>query len=75
MAGALDRVIVTGAMAPALGPVVERARALLPDHLHDPAVEVVLSDLGPDVVRTGAVRLAVERVRAHALDRDLPTGA
>ncbi|MCZ2261821.1 MULTISPECIES: ROK family transcriptional regulator [unclassified Isoptericola] len=71
----LDRVIVTGAMAPALGPVVERARALLPDHLHDPAVEVVLSDLGPDVVRTGAVRLAVERVRSHALDRDLPAGA
>ncbi|SKC56382.1 ROK family transcriptional regulator [Krasilnikoviella flava] len=68
----LDRVIVTGAMAPALGPVVERARALLPDHLHDPSVEVVVSDLGPDVVRTGAVRLAVEHVRSRALDRDLP---
>ncbi|MFC8598059.1 ROK family protein [Isoptericola sp. NPDC057191] len=71
----LDRVIVTGAMAPALGPVVERARVLLPDHLHDPAVELVVSDLGPDVVRTGAVRLAVEHVRARALDRDLPTDA
>jgi len=71
----LDRVIVTGAMAPALGPVVERARALLPEHLHDPAVEVVLSDLGPDVVRTGAVRLAVDHVRTRALDRDLPAAA
>jgi len=71
----LDRVIVTGAMAPALGPVVERARALLPAHLHDPAVEVVVSDLGPDVVRTGAVRLAVDHVRARALDRDLPAAA
>ncbi|MFE6967727.1 ROK family transcriptional regulator [Isoptericola sp. NPDC057653] len=71
----LDRVIVTGAMAPALGPMVERARGLLPDHLHDPAVEVMVSDLGPDVVRTGALRLAVEHVRARALDRTLPSGA
>ncbi|MFD6176792.1 MULTISPECIES: ROK family protein [unclassified Isoptericola] len=68
----LDRVIVTGAMAPALGPMVDRARGLLPDHLHAPAVEVVVSDLGPDVVRSGALRLAVEHVRARALDQDLP---
>ncbi|WP_166851314.1 ROK family protein [Isoptericola sp. BMS4] len=75
----LDRVIVTGAMAPALGAVVERARALLPGHLHDPAVEIVVSDLGPEVVRAGAVRMAVDHVRSHALDRDLagvgPVGA
>ncbi|MEN5074298.1 ROK family transcriptional regulator [Isoptericola cucumis] len=67
----LDRVVVTGAMAPSLGPVVEHARTLLPAHLHDPALEVVISDLGPDVVRTGAVRQAVGLVRAHALDREL----
>ena len=67
----LDKVIVTGAMAPALGPVVDRARGLLGVHLHDPGLEVMISDLGPDVVRAGAVRLAVDHVRAHALDRDL----
>jgi predicted NBD/HSP70 family sugar kinase len=70
----LDRVVVTGAMAPALEPVVERARMLLAAHLHDPALEVVVSDVGPEVVRAGAVRHAIDHVRAHALDRDLAAG-
>ncbi|WP_010524697.1 ROK family transcriptional regulator [Nesterenkonia sp. F] len=62
----LDRVIVSGAVARALGDVVAAARRRLPALLDDPRVEIEASTLGGAAVRRGAVHLAVRQVRAAA---------
>jgi hypothetical protein len=58
---------VAGAIAPALGPVVEEATRRLADHTHPPVPTIVASDLGADVVRTGALRRALGIVRDDPL--------
>jgi hypothetical protein len=62
-----QRVIVSGAVSPGIGPVVDFAREMLPTDLDLPAPEIVVSQLGADVVAVGAVVAAVEAVREKAL--------
>lgn len=64
----IDRVVICGAVAPALGELVEGVRRRLPGHPYAPWLQVEASTLGADAVRAGAVRCAIEQVRAHALD-------
>ena len=44
----------------------------MPDLLDAPVPRVVASGLGPDVVSLGAAQLALDDVRARALDITLP---
>ncbi|MFB9377798.1 ROK family transcriptional regulator [Kineococcus gynurae] len=62
-----DLVIVAGAVAGSATSVVERAAENLSRFLDPPLPRVVTSDLGPDVVALGAVKRALDLVRAHAL--------
>lgn len=55
-----ERIVVAGAAADGLGPVIEIANELLPRHLHGPAPRIVASRLGAGVVATGAVMAALE---------------
>lgn len=64
----LDRIVVTGPLAPELTDVVRAAEAALSDYLYAPWLELSASQLGADAVRLGAVRFAVDRVRARALE-------
>ena len=63
----LDRVIVSGAVAPALRGAAEAARQKLGDYIHAPWLEISVSELGEKAVRRGAVSCAVEQVRQRAL--------
>lgn len=66
----LDRVVVSGAVAGALGDVVAAARRRLPALLDDPRLEIEASTLGGSAVRRGAVHLAVRQVQAAAPAQD-----
>jgi predicted NBD/HSP70 family sugar kinase len=61
------RIVVSGAIAGALGGVIDVARPLVAGQLDLPAPELVASSLGADVVSVGAVRAAVDAARAGAL--------
>jgi predicted NBD/HSP70 family sugar kinase len=61
-----DRVVVAGGVASATG-FVERVNAGLPRFLDPPRPPVVASTLGRDVVVLGALRRALDEVRADAL--------
>ncbi|MEZ0490808.1 ROK family protein [Kineococcus sp. TBRC 1896] len=61
-----DRVVVAGGVAGAAG-LVDRVDAGLPRFLDPPHPPVVASTLGRDVVVLGALRRALEEVRADAL--------
>ncbi|WP_380174992.1 ROK family protein [Kineococcus sp. DHX-1] len=61
-----DRVVVAGGVAGAPG-LVERVQAGLPRFLDPPRPPVVASTLGRDVVVLGALRRALDEVRADAL--------
>jgi predicted NBD/HSP70 family sugar kinase len=63
-----ERVILSGAPSQGIGIVAEAARRALPTDLDLPAPDVVVSDLGGDVVVLGAVAAAVDLVRTHVLD-------
>lgn len=62
------RVIVSGAVADGIGPVIEAARRALPDELDLPMPELHASSLGADVVAIGAVAAAVQAARGGVLD-------
>lgn len=62
------RVVVSGAIAAGIDPVVEAARAALPRTLDLPAPDVVASPLGGDIVSVGAVVGAIDIARDRALD-------
>lgn len=64
----LDRILVSGAIAPALSDVAARAQEKLARHLYAPWLEIDASTLGADAVRRGAIRLAVDRIKDQALD-------
>ncbi|MBE3000666.1 ROK family transcriptional regulator [Nocardiopsis sp. HNM0947] len=66
----LDRIVLSGAVAPALSGLVEAARATFAEYLYAPWLDITVSELGADAVRTGAVRCAVEQVHARALQGD-----
>ncbi|WP_245708927.1 ROK family protein [Ruania alba] len=71
----LERIVVAGAIAPALEPVVSQATALLEEYTHPPFPTIVASELGADAVRTGALHRALALVRANPLDFTLPARA
>ncbi|MDZ5078583.1 ROK family transcriptional regulator [Nesterenkonia sp. HG001] len=64
----IDRVVLCGAVAPALGDLMEAVRRRLPENPYAPWLHVEASTLGADAVRAGAVRCAIDHVRAHALE-------
>jgi predicted NBD/HSP70 family sugar kinase len=64
----MDRVIIAGALAQAVGPVVERTREILETDYYPPFPELVVSTLGGDVVMRGAVEYALTRVREEPLE-------
>lgn len=68
-----QRVVVCGAIAEGIEPVLVAARAALPDHIHLPAPVLTRSRLGADIVTEGAVAHALEcarRVTLPALAED-----
>jgi len=67
----VERIVVGGALSPALGPVVEAATERLPSYIHPPVPTVVASELGSDGVHVGAVRRALALVRANPFDFEL----
>ncbi len=71
----IDRVVVAGAIADAVGPVIERARTHLAAWDYDPVPELVASRLGADVVVLGAVARALDEVRSAPLAVSLPAAA
>lgn len=63
----LDRIVLSGAMAPALTEIVDQARGKVQESLYAPWLEMEVSQLGAEAVRAGAVRFGVEEVRRSAL--------
>lgn len=61
------RVIVCGAVAESVEPVLAAARRLLPQELHLPAPEILASPLGAEVVAVGAIETARRAARARAV--------
>lgn len=61
------RVIVCGAVAESIDPVLSAARAVLPSQLHLPAPELLASTLGAEVVSAGAVATARRAARERAV--------
>ena len=61
------RVIVCGAVAESIEPVLAAARRILPEELHLPAPELLASTLGAEVVSVGAVATARRAAREHAV--------
>ncbi|WP_129667458.1 ROK family protein [Phytoactinopolyspora endophytica] len=64
----VERIIVGGAIAPALNPVVERATERLGAYIHPPVPTIVASTLGADSVSIGAVGRALATLKDHPLD-------
>ena len=58
-----SRVIVCGAVAESIEPVLTAARRILPDELHLPAPEILASALGAEVVSVGAIATARRAAR------------
>ena len=63
------RVIVCGAVAESVEPVLAAARRMLPGELHLPAPELLASELGAEVVSIGAVATARRAAREKAVPR------
>lgn len=63
------RVIVCGAVAESIEPVLTAARRILPEELHLPAPEILASTLGAEVVSRGAVATARRAAREYAVPR------
>lgn len=61
------RVIVCGAVAESVEPVLAAARRMLPGELHLPAPELLASELGAEVVSVGAVATARRAARERAV--------
>ncbi|WP_435748294.1 ROK family protein [Microbacterium sp. PMB16] len=61
------RVIVCGAVAESIEPVLAAARRILPGELHLPAPEILASELGAEVVSVGAIATARKAARERAV--------
>ena len=64
----VERVVVAGAIAPALDPVLEHARATLAEEFYPPLPEIVTSELGREVVVRGAIECAIDHIWQQPLD-------
>lgn len=62
-----EQIVVAGAVAQKLGPVIDIANRELPGHLDGPAPVLLASQLGAAVVVTGAVMGAVQAARRGVL--------
>lgn len=62
------KVVVAGAIAEAIEPVLERSRLVLAEIAAPPLPQLVASTLGRDVVVRGAIELALARLRQDPLD-------
>ena len=69
----IERVVVAGAVADAMEPVLAQARAALPEIARAPFPDIVASTLGRDVVVHGAIQLALERLRRDPLNLLAPS--
>ncbi|WP_193103482.1 ROK family protein [Brachybacterium sp. FME24] len=63
----VERIVMAGAVASSLEPVLQRTREVLPDIAYAPFPELVASGLGRDVVVRGAIEHAVSRLREDPL--------
>ncbi|PWH07235.1 hypothetical protein DEO23_00830 [Brachybacterium endophyticum] len=70
----LDKIVIAGGVAPAIGPVLGHARGVLEADFFPPFPELVASTLGRSVIVRGAVEHALARIREEPLDL-LPAGA
>jgi predicted NBD/HSP70 family sugar kinase len=70
----VDRIVIAGGVAPVVGDLLRRAAINLEGMVHPPAPELVASSFGADAVLVGASTLALEHVRAGALDFVLRVG-
>ncbi|WP_144875271.1 ROK family protein [Microbacterium sp. 1.5R] len=61
------RVVVCGAVAESIEPVLAAAREVLPAQLHLPAPEILASTLGAEVVSIGAITTARRAARERAV--------
>lgn len=64
----VEKVVVAGAIADAIEPVLERSRLVLAEIATPPLPQLVASTLGRDVVVRGAIELALARLRRDPLD-------
>ncbi|MGO2311796.1 ROK family protein [Brachybacterium tyrofermentans] len=64
----IERIVLAGAVASSLEPVLARAREVLPDIAYAPFPELVASGLGRDAVVRGAVEHALTRLREDPLE-------
>jgi predicted NBD/HSP70 family sugar kinase len=62
-----ERVIVCGAVAESIEPVLAAARRILPEELHLPAPQILASALGAEVVSVGAIATARRAARERAV--------
>lgn len=69
-----ERIMICGAIAEGIEPVLARARALLPADMDLPAPRLVASGLGGDVVVEGALAAALESARDRVLELVLSGG-
>ena len=60
-------IVISGAVSAGIADVLVAARARLSDVLHVPLPELVASELGGDIVSTGAVAAAIELARTGIL--------
>ncbi|MGK9220479.1 MULTISPECIES: ROK family protein [unclassified Microbacterium] len=63
----IERVVIAGAIAEAIEPVLARARTVLAEEFYPPVPELVASTLGRDIVVRGAVESARARIREEPL--------
>ncbi|MGO2774484.1 MAG: ROK family protein, partial [Brachybacterium tyrofermentans] len=64
----IERIVLAGAVASSLEPVLVRAREVLPDIAYAPFPELVASGLGRDAVVRGAIEHALTRLREDPLE-------
>lgn len=64
----VERIVVAGAVSAAIGPVLAHTREVLPEIARAPFPEIVASTLGREVVVTGAIELALSRLRSAPLE-------
>lgn len=68
----VEKVVVAGAIAPAIEPVLARSRTVLPELSAPPFPQLVASTLGRDVVVRGAIELGLVRLREDPLGLLVP---
>ncbi|MDI3422023.1 ROK family transcriptional regulator [Streptomyces luteolus] len=76
LAGLLDteRIVLAGAPARSCAPIRRVIERDLPQYVHPPLPEIVISDFGDEIVSVGAVWRALDHVREHVVEIDLVTG-